>query len=81
MSAAPPRVGLTQALGIPMKLVIKLVLVLSGLGTISSLFVHIASLPGIDLNLGTSVFVLHIGIFVVWLPTEPLNKSLELWSD
>jgi hypothetical protein len=41
---------------------------LAGIGLVSSLAVHVASLVGIPL-FGGYTFALHAGIFVVWLPT------------
>lgn len=41
---------------------------LAGLGLVLSLAVHAASLFGIAL-FGGSAFALHVGIFVVWIPT------------
>lgn len=42
--------------------------ILAGLGLVLSIAVHVAALAGIAL-FGSAAFSLHVGIFVVWLPT------------
>ena len=44
-------------------------ILISAVGLILSLIVHVSALLGIDLGLGQRIFALHIGIFIVWLPT------------
>lgn len=44
-------------------------MLLAGLGFILSLLVHLASLAGVSLPFGRAVFLLHLGLFVVWIPT------------
>ena len=44
-------------------------IVLSANGLILSLIVHTSALLGYDLGFGQAVWALHVGIFVVWLPT------------
>ena len=58
----------------------------AGIGLVSSLAVHVASLAGIPL-LGGYAFALHAGIFVVWLPTAIVVqrhtgdfKRKDLWK-
>ncbi len=46
-------------------------------GLILSLVVHICALLGIDLGLGQKVFGLHIGIFLVWIPTVLVANNLS----
>jgi hypothetical protein len=43
-------------------------IVLSAIGLVASSLVHISALCGIDLAMGHS-FILHFGIFIVWIPT------------
>jgi hypothetical protein len=38
-------------------------------GFISSAIAHVASIAGVELPGGRAVFLLHAGIFIVWLPT------------
>jgi hypothetical protein len=59
-----------------MRFLIKPVLGLSALGLFLSIVVHVAALLGIDLQLGQSVFALHIGIFVVWFPAVYWSTKL-----
>lgn len=42
---------------------------LAGLGFALSLIAHVASILGIALPGGPATFALHVGIFVVWIPT------------
>ena len=44
-------------------------LLLAALGFALSVAAHIASIAGITLPGGKAVWLLHIGVFVVWLPT------------
>jgi hypothetical protein len=50
-----------------MQFIVRPLVVLAGLGLLASLGAHVAGLLGISLD--SRVFVLHGGIFVVWLPT------------
>jgi hypothetical protein len=65
---------------------VKPVLALSAIGLVLSAVAHITALLGIDLKLGDSVFALHIGIFVVWLPAVLLamrmgrGKNTSAWG-
>lgn len=59
---------------------------LSALGLILSLMVHLSALLGLALPLGERAWLLHVGIFVVWLPAvlvmQPLTrefKQKDLW--
>ena len=59
---------------------------LSALGLVLSFLVHVSSLLGLASALGESAWLLHIGIFVVWLPALLAIQSLtrefkrkELW--
>lgn len=49
---------------------------LSGLGFVLSLFVHLCSLGGTPLPFGRSTWLLHVGIFVVWIPAVVLSRRL-----
>ncbi len=49
---------------------------LSAVGLILSIIAHISALLGIDLGIGSKVFILHIGIFVVWLPTVLVMQKM-----
>ena len=60
-----------------MNFLIKPMLALSALGLALSLIVHLAAIAGIDLKLGNSIFALHIGIFVVWLPAVLLTIRMR----
>jgi len=42
---------------------------LAGIGLVLSIIVHISALLGISNPLGEISWVLHVGIFIVWLPT------------
>jgi len=62
-------------------------MVLAPTGLIASLIVHMAALLGMPSPLGEKSWVLHIGIFVVWLPAVLVLQSLsgefkqkDLWS-
>ena len=50
---------------------------LSVCGLVLSLVVHVSALLGIDLGLGQKVFGLHIGIFLVWIPTVLVANNLS----
>jgi hypothetical protein len=69
--------------GIPLK---RLVMVLAATGLTASVIVHVSALLGMPSPLGDKSWVLHIGIFVVWLPAvlvlQPLTrefKQKDLW--
>lgn len=60
---------------------------LAGVGLVLSLIAHVSSLIGADLGLGQKVFALHIGVFIVWVPTvlvfNKLTKNCkqsQLWK-
>src|SRR3954471_14745423 len=55
-----------------MKICIVPLMLLAGTGFLLSLLAHIASLLGVQLP--GSVWLLHIGVFVVWLPVVYLQK-------
>jgi len=69
-----------------MRFLIKPVLGLSAIGLVLSIVVHVAALLGIDLQLGQSVFSLHMGIFLMWFPAVFLamkmgrGKRTSLWG-
>jgi hypothetical protein len=52
---------------------------LSALGLILSILAHVAS--WLDLNVPEAAFMLHIGIFVVWIPTVLIANSLTKNHD
>ena len=59
---------------------------LAGIGLVLSLVVHVASLAGVAL-FGHNAFALHVGIFVVWIPTVLVAhryardfKSKDFWK-
>jgi hypothetical protein len=52
------------------------VLALSALGLGLSVVSHVCALAGVDGPLGDLTFGLHIGIFVVWLPTIWFSRKL-----
>ena len=51
-------------------------MVLAAIGLIASLVVHVSALLGMSSPLGEESWVLHIGIFVVWLPAVLVLQSL-----
>ncbi|WP_460727839.1 hypothetical protein [Lysobacter rhizosphaerae] len=59
-----------------MRYLVKPVLVLSAIGLVLSVIVHIIALLGFDPRLGESVFALHVGIFVVWFPAVFLSMRM-----
>ena len=52
-------------------------MVLAATGLIASLIVHMAALLGMPSPLGEKSWVLHIGIFVVWLPAVLVLQSFS----
>ena len=52
-----------------LRLILLLFIALAALGLILSIAAHIAAIAGWPIPFGKSVWALHIGIFVVWLPT------------
>jgi hypothetical protein len=46
---------------------------LAGLGFILSVIAHLTALAGVALPVGNKIWVLHVGIFVVWLPTVAVS--------
>jgi hypothetical protein len=52
-------------------------MVLAATGLIASLIVHMSALLGMPSPLGEESWVLHIGIFVVWLPAVLVLQSLS----
>ncbi len=58
-----------------MKLLLYPFIALSALGLFLSLMVHIGGLLG--MNIPTAWFGLHIGVFVVWIPTFFVSNSLS----
>jgi hypothetical protein len=69
------------------KLLIVSFMTLAGAGFLLSLGVHVASLFGIAMPGGETVFALHAGIFVVWIPTVLLGPPMrgqagrKFWSE
>ena len=70
-----------------MNIVLTPLMYLAGLGLILSVIVHVLSLFGMPSPFGETSWVLHGGIFVVWLPTVlALNKlgkdfkRKEIWK-
>lgn len=59
-----------------MKYLVKPVLLISLLGLFLSLVAHLSALAGIDLKVGDGVLVLHVGIFLVWIPAVLLAMKL-----
>ena len=60
---------------------------LAGLGLVLSLIVHISALLGMPSPFGEIVWGLHIGIFIVWIPSVIVMNSLvkdfkqkDLWK-
>ncbi|MBC3873382.1 zinc ribbon domain-containing protein [Undibacterium flavidum] len=51
-------------------------MVLAAIGFILSLAAHLASLTGIQVPGGEAVWSLHMGIFVVWIPTVLISSRL-----
>ena len=56
-------------------------LVLSTLGLVLSIAAHAMASAGLPLPGGGLVWLLHIGIFAVWLPVVILSKSLNRSAD
>ena len=52
---------------------------LSALGLALSIFAHVSALLGFDVP--SAAFVLHIGIFVVWIPTVFVSNTLAKNHD
>jgi hypothetical protein len=50
---------------------------LSAIGLALSLISHVAAILGLERPLGDHAFVLHIGIFVVWVPAISASSSLS----
>jgi hypothetical protein len=61
--------NLRLAYGMRMKIVLFPFMVLAAVGFVLSLIVHVTALFGIPSPLGEFSWLLHMGIFVVWLPT------------
>ncbi len=59
-----------------MRYLVKPVLALSAFGFLLSLVAHVSARAGTDLKLGNGVFVLHGGIFLVWLPAMLIAMRL-----
>jgi hypothetical protein len=51
------------------RLILSPFIVLSAVGFVLSVAAHLAAVAGSPIPFGKSVWALHIGIFVVWLPT------------
>jgi hypothetical protein len=56
-------------------------LLLSVVGLVLSLIVHIHALLGQPQPLGPATWCLHVGIFVVWLPTVLVSNQLKSYSS
>jgi len=50
-------------------------LLIAGAGFLFSLLAHVLALLGVALPGGGLVWMLHVGIFVVWIPTILLSKN------
>jgi hypothetical protein len=59
-----------------MKLILTPFMYLAALGLVLSIIVHVLSLLGIPSPLGENSWGLHIGIFIVWLPTVLVANKL-----
>ena len=59
-----------------MKIILTPFMCLAALGLILSVIVHVLSLLGIQSPLGEKSWSLHIGIFIVWLPTVLVANKL-----
>ncbi|HEY4360725.1 MAG TPA: hypothetical protein VGN17_07135 [Bryobacteraceae bacterium] len=55
--------------------------VLAGIGLILSFLSHVAALSGAQGPLGTRTFWLHIGVFIVWIPTVLVSKRMTAGFD
>ena len=55
-------------------------LIVSGIGFLLSLVVHIMALADVPIPGGITVFVLHIGAILIWIPAENLSyQGEESW--
>src|SRR5262249_35107281 len=52
-------------------------MVLATIGLLLSFGIHIMALAGLSIPGGRAVWVLHIGIFVVWIPTVWIERGDE----
>ncbi len=59
-----------KALAVPL-------LAVAGLGLVLSVLVHVCALGGLPSLLGKATWALHLGIFVVWIPT--IRVIIPLW--
>jgi hypothetical protein len=55
--------------------------IFAGIGLVLSIVVHVFSLFGVALPLKDAVFLLHMGIFVIWLPVVALNQGKRKGND
>jgi hypothetical protein len=60
----------------PMTALLTPVMVLAAIGFVVSLASHVCALVGLPQPLGDRAFILHIGIFVVWLPAVIVGNKL-----
>jgi hypothetical protein len=65
----------------PFKPSLRFFSVVAALGLILSIFAHLAAVLGVQGPLGNYVFVLHVGIFVVWIPTVLVFRHLTAGSS
>jgi hypothetical protein len=59
-----------------MKIVLTPFMILAGIGLILSIIVHLLALLGMPNPFGQAAMLLHIGIFVVWLPAVIVGNKL-----
>jgi hypothetical protein len=65
-----------SALSGPMRAALVPFIWLAALGFALSVAAHVASIAGIPLPGGQSIWLLHIGIFVVWIPTVLISGKV-----
>jgi hypothetical protein len=53
----------------------------AGVGLVLSILSHLAALLGTQRPLGDQAFWLHMGIFVVWIPTVLVSQRLTSGVD
>ena len=51
-------------------------MLLAALGFLLSVAAHVASIAGVPLPAGQSIWLLHTGVFVVWLPTILISNKV-----
>jgi hypothetical protein len=71
--------GIGQSNGVvsgPMRAALVPFMVLAALGFLLSVAAHVASIAGVPLPRGQSIWLLHTGIFVVWIPTVLISSKV-----